>query len=339
MSANRRRRGWLAGTIGIAATIAMVLLSAVVAAGTSPGRPVVAGATLSLTKNSNCTVGSSPITAAYDPVNHEVYVPNSASHNLSILSGCTVVATVTFPNPSAHPLVAAFDPANNYVYVTDESLDRVYEISGSKLITAIASGHFDAPYGIAFDPGDGVMAVANLDSNNVTFINSANVYIGTNTVGLQPRFLGYDPYYARLLVTNYGSNNVTSMDALYPFIESHNVNIPVGTCPAAVAFNYANDEDYVANECSQNVSVFFGTGSTGQSLGVGTDPAGVVWDQARLAIYVTNQLTNNVSVIQGSTVVRTITGPGTATFTGIAYDDATNKVYVVDDGGKVYVYT
>jgi DNA-binding beta-propeller fold protein YncE len=328
--------------MGIALVVGVVLL-AQAAGGASSTRVASSASGVNPAIAVHCAVGSHPAFDAYDPVNHELYIPNDLSANLSIVKGCTVIATVTFANSSAAPLAAAFDPANNDVYVTDSNLNQVYVISGASVIATITSPSFNFPYGILFDPGDGVIAVANEFGNNVIFIDSYNIIVGSNSVGLDPRLLGYDPYYARLLVSNAGSNNVTSMDAIYPSYQSHNINIPVGTTPFGIAFNYANDEDYVANEGSKNVTVFYGTQTAGHSsVAVGVDPAGVVWDQAQLSIYVANQQTGSVSVISDLSVVRTYHGPhGLTSFLGIAYDDATGKVYVTNYSvpGSVYVYS
>src|SRR5580658_7499950 len=84
-----------------------------------------------------CTVGKQPGYPAYDPVNHEMYIPNSLSSNITVLKGtCTKVATITLPAGS-FPLQAAFDPQNNHIYVTDNLLNQVYDIAGTKIVATI----------------------------------------------------------------------------------------------------------------------------------------------------------------------------------------------------------
>ncbi|MCI4344249.1 MAG: hypothetical protein L3J87_01300, partial [Thermoplasmata archaeon] len=222
-------------------------------------------------------------------------------------------------------------------------LNQVYVIAGTKVVATIAGGQFNSPHGIVYDPGDAVMIVANSGWDNVSFIDSFNLVIGTNTVGTTPFYLAYDPYYSRILVTNWNSNNVTSIDAVYPGLEAHNINIPVGSNPTTVAFDYANDYDYVANPNSNNVTVFLGNyAGGGTSIPVKGGPWGVVWDQAKLEIYVTANPPSHpakIVAIQGTTIVRTIVAPNTSiAFDGMAYDDATDRVYVADNGGQVYLY-
>jgi DNA-binding beta-propeller fold protein YncE len=327
--------------VGVSAALAVTLL-ALLAATVHAWQPESGGPTAAVT-SMYCTVGAGPLYGAYDPVNQEVYVPNAASANLSILKGCTVVATVSFGSSSAQPYAAAFDPANNHVYVTDLNLNKVYVISGTTLIKTISNSAFNSPHAILYDPGDGVMAIANTGGNNVVFLANNSQVIGTNSVGIEPFGLGYDPYFARILVTDWGSDNVTSIDAIYPLLQSSNVNIPVGTNPYSVAFNFQTDLDYVTNGNSNNVTIFSGTSSGGHlSVSVSPTPTGIVWDQAKLSMYVVNQgFHGNVTIIKGFAVVKTISGPSNANFAGAVYDEATDKVYVMNYNtpGTVYIYS
>ena len=329
-----------ASWIGIAAALTLTLVPIVMATTTAP-RSGASSLAFGSSALGHCAVGLSDVYPAYDPVTHDVYVPNHGAGNLSVLSGCTVVGTITFPAGSG-PTAAAFDPANNRIYVTDNYLNQVYAILGTKVVATIGGGHFNSPYGVAYDPGDAVIAVANEGWSNVTFISSANLYFGTNTVGTSPLNLAYDPFWGRLLVTDWNSNNVTSMDAIFPTDQSRNINIAVGTNPVGVAFDYANDNDYVTNPNSNNVSVFCGVCQSGTSISIKGGPQGIIWDQAKLAMYVTANPPSHpakIDVIQGTTIVRNVTAPSTSiVFVGMAYDDATDHVYVADDGGFIYIY-
>jgi DNA-binding beta-propeller fold protein YncE len=321
------------------------LLMALPLVGATPEvRPNLGHATftpsLVVKSGTSCSVGAAPQYPTFDPVNHEIYVPNINSANLTILNGaCKLVATVILP-AGAQPFAAAFDPANNRVYVTDFSLEQVYVISGAKLVKTLKSSTFDGPIGIAYDPGDAVLAVANGKSNTVTFIGaSTNRIVGTATVGREPYLLTYDPHSARLLVTNYDSNNVTSMSAAKPMDGKDNINIPVGRGPTGIAFDVTDSEDYVADALSNKVTVISGTGHHYGSVSVGSSPYGVVWDQAKLEVYVANGGSSTISVIQGFSVVRTIRGPSGAVLLGFAFDGATNQVFVTGDAtSEVYIY-
>lgn len=339
----RRRRG-LRG-LGTILLIACGLLMAVpLVSATGPPAHSVASEAIARTppvaSGTVCGVGNDPLFPAYDPVNHDVYVPNHMSGNLTILSGaCKVVATVSFPS-GALPFVSGFDPSNSEVYVTDANLNQVYVISGTRIIDTITSPSFDEPRGIAFDPRDAVMAVANFGSNTVTFIDaSTNKIAGMTTVGSAPYMFAYDPRYARLLVSNYDSDNVTSLNAASPTVEKDNINIPAGDGPVGIAFDPADQYDYVANVFSNNVTVISAIGHQYGSVPAGSQPYDVVWDQADLSVDAASYISDTVSVIKGLKVVDTITGPSSAGFVGIEYDDATDQVFVTrDTSADVYLY-
>lgn len=275
MRSERRRNGLGLGTI-LVLVGALLMALPVVSATERLGPNAVRGGISSspaVPSGSSCGVGSDPLFDAYDPVTHDIYAPNYRSATVSVVSGaCTVVGTVTLPS-GAEPAAATFDPANDRVYVTGSGLNRVYELSGSSLALTIASSTFVSPWGIAYDPGDAVLAVANSRSNTVTFL-SGNTVVGTTTVGSQPVKFAYDPFSDRFLVVNTGSDNVTSLSAIHPFDERANINIPVGVSPAEVAFDIADSEDYVADAGSNNVTLISGGGTQYGSVAVGSNPPG-----------------------------------------------------------------
>ncbi|MGC2035212.1 MAG: YncE family protein [Thermoplasmata archaeon] len=285
----------------------------------------------------SAAAGTEPEDPAYDPVDHDVYLPNYGSADVSVLNGADkVVATVKLPS-GAEPVAAAFDPATNGIYVTDHALDQVYVLSGTKLVHTIHNAKLRGPQGIAFDPGDGYMAVADAGSDTVTFVNGTAIAF-TTTVGLGPWSFAFDPYGGRLLVSDIGSNAVTSMNAENPKDSSAKITIPVGIAPEGIAFDPTTSEDYVADSASHNLSLITSTGDRLGSVPLGTnDPEGVMWDQGNLSIYVANG--DNVSEVQGLNVVQTIVGPAGSGFFGITYAGATDQAFVTGAvSDKVYVY-
>jgi DNA-binding beta-propeller fold protein YncE len=286
---------------------------------------------------SSCAVGSAPDMSAFDPVNGEVYVPNRFSQNLSVLRGCSVTATVSFPAGS-NPVQAAFDPENGWVYVSDQSLDQVYVLNGTIVIRTISNPSLDGPFGVAYDPGDHEMAVANDDSNTVSFVNSSAVTF-TTTVGSNPTFLSYDPRYDRILVTNYGSDNVTSMSARHPGVLSTHLSIGVGTEPVGIAFDSANAREYVADLGSGNVTIISAVGGEFGSVPVGAGPRAVAWDGSLHRVVVTIYDPGSLVEIRGSSITRTIDGPSGVTFSALLYDPSSHLLYVGGwNDSTVYTY-
>jgi YVTN family beta-propeller protein len=272
----------------------------------------------------HCSVGSEPWQPAYDPVSHEVYIPNFDSSSVTVLKGtCTVAATVKLPSGS-FPSSAAFDPINNDVYVTDMALNQVYVISGTKMITTITDPSFDGPRGIVFDPLGPALCVTNYNGDTVSFIGPSNTVAFALPVGDGPLGIGFDPYYGTINVVNLDSDNVTVFDG---FTLAHLGDVTVGGGPTQVAFDIVDDLDYVTNSLTNSVSVIADTSVVGTINGF-HEPVGIAWSQAKLELYVPDEATGKVSVVSGLSIVKTISAAKGAYFD--TYDDFNDKVYVTD---------
>jgi YVTN family beta-propeller protein len=310
----------LVGTFCVAGALALLALAA-------PLESESALTTAGL--KATCTVGTDPEYSGYDPVTHEIYVPNELAGNISVLKGmCTLIGTITLP-PGSEPFQAAFDPANNDMYVTDLALDQVYQISGLT-VTATITG-FSIPQGITFDPGDNLLVVTDAGGGYVSFLQGTSVAT-TDSVGCGPGFIGYDPFFATLLVTNDCSSNVTILNAV---TLAHVTDVPVGNGPQQVAFDYADDMDYVANHGSGNVSVLYGSGALVSTISGFFAPVGVGWSQATLHIYVGNEGGGSkVFAISGTAIVAKYATASGALLQGIVYNDANDRMYVGAFGGS-----
>jgi len=337
----KTRRVGLVAILGISVTVgALVLMFVLPAIAMELRQSPASQAAPDLT--ATCGSGDAPLSAGYDPVTHEMYVPNFDSNSITVFKGtCTLAGTITLPT-GAQPAGVAFSPANNNMYVTDNGLNVVYEISGLKVthtIKGTAKYPLDQPHGIVYDPGDQVMVVANRLSDDVTLIFASAVE-NSYPVGDYPQGIAYDPYEATILVANYNSNNVTILSAL---TLAHVADVPVGSCPSGVAFDYADDYDYVANACSNNVSVMNGLGESVGTVSGLAAPWAVTWDQSTLQIFVTDSTTGNVTVIGGSnglTLYPKLTIAEGSDARGIAYDEANDALYISGYAtDEVYVTT
>jgi len=318
-------RGILGGTAVIGAALVMLLLPIASAAGQ------VVKAT-----PPKCSVGTNPWAPAYDPVDHEVYVPNfgtaDVTGSVTVLKGtCTVAKTITLPSGS-NPSAAAFDPMNNDVYVTDMSLNQVYVISGTKIVTTITDPSFDGPRGIVFDPLGPAMCVTNYLNDTVSVISAFNTVAFAIPVGNGPIGIDFDSYYGTINVANYDSNNVTVYDG---FTFGHIGDVPVGGGPLGVAFDIVDDLDYVTNSVANNVSVISYTSPVATISGL-TEPEGITWSQAQLGMFVPSGSVGKVYVLSGLSIVKKISIPEAGLFD--TYDEYNDKVYVTTPAtNSVYV--
>jgi DNA-binding beta-propeller fold protein YncE len=340
----RRIVGWGIG-IGASLTVAVGLLLVVLPSAASsvafssagfPGVPIAGANQL---PNSSCAVGNMPDVMAFNPTNNYVYVPNRYSANLSVLQGCTVVATISFPSGS-YPVQAAYNPENQFVYVTDQTLNQVYIVNGTTLLEAVWSPLFDGPFGLIYDPLDHMMAVSNQNSgaDTIVFMNGTTIAFST-TVGSQPGFFAYDPHYQRLLVPNYGSNNVTSMSAKNPAAMSSRISIGVGSEPHGIAYDPLNQRDYVPNLGGTNVTVISAVGAQYGSISVGYSPREDVWDPNVDRMIVSIFSPGELVWIEGNNITRTIVGPTGVEFSAVGYDASSTLIYTTGwNDATVYTY-
>jgi YVTN family beta-propeller protein len=319
---------WWAGLATVA--VCVVLLGAQGAAVAAPAH----NASVIIGKATPFKVASGPNRMAYNPVNHDLYVPAETANEVQIYNSTNVrVATVHLPADSG-PGAAAFDPSNNEVYVTGESSNAVYVLTGTKLTTTITSATFDDPYGIIYDPGLGAMLVANDLGTTITWF-IGNTVGGTIPVGSEPFEIAYDQYWNNVLVTNYGSANVTVLNALYL---SYVTSIPVGAGPTGIAYDPQDLRDYVANFDSGNVSVLKGSGSVVATISGLSYPDGVTFSQKDLEMYVTCAGSGKVYSYLGVTLKAKYSTAAGSNPVDATYDPYNDNVYVSGyDDARVFV--
>ena len=287
------------GSAGIAAPSNAVSLSVHSAAAVNPAtshNPFAAIATI--------TVGGLPQFATYDAANREVYVPNWANSNVSVVNGTVVTATLV---AGGVPFSATYDPKNELVYIVNEGSNNVTVFNGTHTVANIPVG--TTPQFASWDSFNGWIYVSNSGSANVTVINGTAV-IATINVGTDP---------SRVVVGSGGGGGGGG-----------------GWDPSAgPTANAAGPDLYVPNSGSGNVSVIGGV--TGHnviaSVNVGADPQFATWDPSNVWLYVPNNHSGNVSVLSSTSpfhVLYTIpvgTNPWSASF-----DPTTNQVLVVNYG-------
>lgn len=258
-------------------------------------------------------VGTAPSVAAYDSAADELFVSNTASANVSVISDRTdkVVASVPV---GTHPLAVLYDPGRREVFVANYGSDDVSVIcDGSPRCGGVANGVVatirvgSTPRGEAYDPAKGEVFVTNLGSNNVSVISDAtNTLTGTVSVGTGPYAVVYDPVKREVFVGNGGSNNVSVLcdgSASCGGVANKVVaTVRVGAGPSAEAYDLSTRQVFVTNAGSDNVSVIAdASNSVASTVAVGAAPSTVLYDPSRGLLFVTNFLSNNVSVLSDST--------------------------------------
>lgn len=177
------------------------------------------------------------------------------------------------------------------------------------------------PHGLAFNPTNNFMYVANSVNDNVVVIDGSKV-VKTIPVGDNPTGIAFNPSNNKLYVTNHFANTVS-------VIEGTAVTDTIAgfSCPLGVAFNPMNEEIYVANFCADNVSVIDGI-AINDTVTTGNTPYWVAFNPSNGKMYVTNHFDNTVSIIDGTTVTDTV--PVEERPTNIEFNAANNKMYITN---------
>jgi YVTN family beta-propeller protein len=219
------------------------------------------------------TVGQGPQSIAYDPSNGEIYVAN-------------------FGTP---PPFNSGTPANSVTVInglTNNVIATIYVGLG--------------PSGVAYNPENGHVYVANSVSNTVSIIDDETNKVMTTVplpqdtpIGIVPKGFAFDPINGDIYIGTNGPS-VYVLDGSTNQLTS---KIPLGGCPVAVAFDPANGNVYAANKCQNSVSVINGTTNqvVGNPIPVGREPMGIVFNDNNTDIYVTDRGFDAVSVINGKT--------------------------------------
>jgi len=88
----------------------------------------------------------------------------------------------------------------------------VMDATNNRVVTTLGVG--DYPLGVAFNPRDGNIYIANYGDGTVSVIDSAtNSVIATIPVGQGPQWLAFDPHNGNLYVTNSISGTVSVISA------------------------------------------------------------------------------------------------------------------------------
>ncbi|HZY92003.1 MAG TPA: YncE family protein [Thermoplasmata archaeon] len=173
-------------------------------------------------------VGTDPFGVAVDNSTHEVYVTNTGSDNVSVISAVndTLVATVAV---GRQPYGVAFDWRSGNLYVANGGSDTVTVISGANHTVVATVPVGGGPLGVAADPATGQVFVANRWSDNVSIISDAtNRAVARVPAGSQPYGVALDNDTDMVYVTNLNSSTITVVGATMDVVLT---TIPV-TVPA-----------------------------------------------------------------------------------------------------------
>ena len=305
----------------------------------------------------NISVGSRPMGITYVPYNHDLYVENYNSGNLSVISSVTntVIATISL---AGDPQFSAYDPLSETLYVSalysSSGVIWVVNVTNNNVTTIPAQDLMPgaAPYGLAFDPYNGYMYVADNTNNVVYAFSHPGPMVALISVGKQPYGLAFDPTNKILYVTDQDPNALISGNPQEYNVSIINTvnntlvkNVVPGSEPEGVTYDPANGYVYIANYLSGNVSVLNpATESIIQTL-----PAKIgVFNGSNAMVYdpVLQQMisVNNIPMPDSTLNYNSASGHAAPFMSAVtpqdlAYDPVNGYVYVATGGSIINVYS
>lgn len=281
--------------------------------------------------------GVAPFSAAVSPDGSRVYIGNSATSSVGVVSTSTntLISSISLAstNPPGANMVMdlAVSPDGTRLY----AVSRWFGAQGGRLVavdtgTGTVVGQqqlepdpFHTVYGVEVSP-DGKRIYATVWPNMggtgttagtlVTVDAQTLQPISSVPVGLQPRLLTLSADGTRAYVANANSGTVSVVDLPTGTVIA---TIPVGTNPWAVTLSPDGKSLYVSNNGSNTVSVIDpATNTVTATIPVGINPYQIAFTPDGTRAYVVNHGSNDVSVVDtaAGNVASTVpvgTGPAT----------------------------
>jgi DNA-binding beta-propeller fold protein YncE len=286
-------------------------------------------------------------------------------------TNATTPLTVSGSGTVVNQFAVALNPATNKIYVVNFGNYKPLEGTGNQGSIGVVDGDTNSeilirdpnaigPHAIAVNPVTNKIYVANFWTDNITVIDGATNVLTTlaNPDAFFPTAVAVNSETNKIYVANlgnfyygFGSNtgNVSVIEGATNSITT--VTDPNAISPSSVAVNPVTDKIYVANQgtlpCATgnnlgNITVIDGaTDSTttvtdpNACAPAGADSRGfaVAVNSATDKIYVANARSGNVTVINGATnSTSTVTDPNAFNPSAVAVDEATNMIYIANEG-------
>jgi DNA-binding beta-propeller fold protein YncE len=278
-------------------------------------------------------VPGNPEYAVYDNADGEVYVGGELTHDISVINGSSVVASIVLDSGlgSLGPSSLVYDDATGCVYALNEGSANVTIIRGSAIVGVVSAG--PTPGAVVYDSFNHYVYVVNENigpggGNGSVSVFDNTTLLGTVDVGVFPWTATVDTANGYVYVTNPDSKNVSVINGTKLV---GTVSVPSGAYGAA--FDTGTGNVYVSSVAGRNssqVGVINGTTLIG-NITVGPDAGFITYDGRTGLVYVAigdgpSGPTHNVSIIKGTTVLATITAGFQPE--SMVYDQENGLIYV-----------
>ncbi len=291
-------------------------------------------------------VGLAPIGVALDPSDGKLFVTNSDSNTVSVVSTSEKETIATIPVGNS-PAGIAYAGPSGQVFVANAGSDNVSILSATEDTVTTTVTLSASPEAVVYDPGTNEVFVANNDGS-VTLLNASTdavvTTVETNSPGVFPLGAAYDPATGEIFITS-GFDTGGTGGAVSVVWDSNNT---VGKSIFLSGTAYGDAYDPATGQLFVGIE---GTGSAGYSgyvdvIDCSNDsivasipvPApnsfgmGLAYDPAAGGVILTGTVYAGVSLISDSTDSEVDVSSASVGALGLAYDPASNAVYVANYG-------
>lgn len=323
--------------------LAVVLSVAVVASLAASGLVVLlpGAAATSVVTTISLAAGASPFQGIYDAAYGAIFVSNTGSNQVSVISSITHTSPTHLSGGACLTgctiSYGVFDPNARLVdFATSGGSFEGFQLPSFSYSLSSCTGY--TPESVAYDPAN-AFVYGFAQSSSGGELDPIHGTAGNTCLALAgiPWFGAYAPSNYTMWVAEGASGSSGQVQVLNSstsasWITSKKV-LPVGSAPGYPAFDRANGDMYIANQNSNNVTVInVKTYSTVANIAVGTSPDAVTYDPVNKEVYVANSGSSSVSAISSSsnTVVATI--PVGSTPDSLTFDPANQTMVVTNSG-------
>jgi YVTN family beta-propeller protein len=267
----------------------------------------------------------------YAPGTGKVFVSNTGSNNVSVISDSTS-RLITTIDVGQYPGGMGYDSGKSQLFVADWYSNNVSVISNAtdQVVTTIPVG--TGPDGVVYDPSNGEIFVTNSNSGTVDVISDAtDRVIATISLNGSPLPPVYDSSKGEVFVVV--SDSVVVISAATNTIVA---TVQVGTSPEQLVYDSGKGEVFVSNTYSANVSVISdSTNALVATIPTSPYPFGLTYDAGKGELLLQSwprafEWNANESIISDATNQVVASLPDPFVSNGATYDPDLNELLVTN---------
>ncbi len=241
-----------------------------------------------------------------DLSNGWVFVADVNASAVDVINATTNRFSSILPTAAA-PDGLVYDPPSDEWFVSDPQAYSGYVIViQGRLHSVVATIPVGLdPTGIADDPANRSVAVADAGSNEISFVSIEGIgVVGATYLPFAPGQIALDPVDQALFVTDPDNSSVTIVNGTNGAVDR---TVTVGADPVGLAFDSAADAMVVANRASANLSVLDArSGTVVGTIPVTGSPEAIAYDSADKALFVVV----GGGAVGGANALESYVGPG-----------------------------